>query len=89
MIKKIVCYSLLLFGILNLGWTYQAVAQSAPKPTFSTPASGQVVYFNTNSHKFHNPHCEWAIKCTRNCIRIPYTEAIRRGGIPCKVCGGR
>ncbi len=29
------------------------------------------VMFNTNSGKFHPPRCEWAIKYTRNCIRIP------------------
>lgn len=52
--------------------------------------SGQeeVVAFNTKSLKYHCLSCEWAVKCTRNCIEIPRSEAIRRGGVPCKVCGG-
>jgi len=48
----------------------------------------QTVYFNTKTLKFHHPSCRWAKRCTRNCILIPRSEAIRRGGVPCKVCGG-
>jgi hypothetical protein len=46
------------------------------------------VYFNTVSKKFHRMDCHWAIMCTRNCIAISRAEAVRRGGVPCKVCGG-
>lgn len=48
----------------------------------------QTVALNTKSHKFHRPNCRWAIKCTVNCITLSKTEAIKRDGIPCKVCGG-
>lgn len=51
-------------------------------------AQEQTVLFNTKTNKYHKPTCIWAIRCTRNCISIPKSEAIKRGGIPCKVCGG-
>ncbi|MBX9771583.1 MAG: hypothetical protein K2X29_09445 [Candidatus Obscuribacterales bacterium] len=47
-----------------------------------------IVDFNTNSLKYHDPNCIWAKRCTVNCIKISRGEAKRRGGIPCKVCGG-
>jgi len=46
------------------------------------------VVFNANTYKYHSIRCEWARKCTKNCINIDHTEAQRRGGVPCKVCGG-
>ena len=46
------------------------------------------VMYNVKSHIYHKPTCEWAIKCTKNCIKIDKKEAIKRGGRPCKVCGG-
>ncbi len=55
----------------------------------SASATGSTVYFNTNSHKYHRMSCIWAVRCTRNCIAIPRAKAIQRGGVPCKVCGGR
>ncbi len=48
----------------------------------------EMVVYNTKTHKYHKPYCQWAQKCTVNCIKIDKKEAIRRGGIPCKVCGG-
>jgi hypothetical protein len=49
----------------------------------------QAVLFNTKTLKFHAASCEWAHKCTRNCVRVSREEAVKRGGMPCKVCGGR
>ncbi len=46
------------------------------------------VVFNTQTHKFHCATCQSAIKCTKNCVTITKSEAIKRGGVPCKVCGG-
>lgn len=46
------------------------------------------VVYNTKTGKFHSTWCQWAKKCTVNCIIIDKKEAIKRGGIPCKVCGG-
>lgn len=49
-------------------------------------AAVELVMFNVESHKFHNVDCQWAKKCTKNCIKIGLDEAIKRGGVPCKVC---
>lgn len=46
------------------------------------------VAYNTNSHIYHNHLCEWAHKCTKNCITIDSSKAKQLGGRPCKVCGG-
>lgn len=51
-------------------------------------AMAHSVAYNTKSHIYHDHSCEWAHKCTKNCITIDSSEAIRRGGRPCKVCGG-
>lgn len=53
-----------------------------------TTANAQDVMFNTKSKKYHTLWCQWAKKCTVNCIKIDKKEAVKRGGIPCKVCGG-
>jgi len=46
------------------------------------------VAFNVESRKYHCLSCRHAIACTKNCIEITLSEAKRRGGVPCKVCGG-
>lgn len=51
-------------------------------------ASAETVTYNTNTHKYHKITCKWAKKCTVNCIKIEKAQAIKRGGVPCKVCGG-
>ena len=51
-------------------------------------AAEEIVSFNTKSLKYHCRTCEWANKCTVNCVNIAISEAIRRGGIACKVCRG-
>jgi hypothetical protein len=54
----------------------------------STYCYAEKVLFNTKTHKYHIQSCNYAIKCTVNCIKIEKQEAKARGGIPCKVCGG-
>ena len=51
-------------------------------------ASAKSVYYNTNSHIYHKHNCEWAQKCTKNCVTMDDSAARSRGGRPCKVCGG-
>jgi hypothetical protein len=51
-------------------------------------AAEKMVVFNAQTHKYHDPSCTWARRCTRHCKTLPLSEAIRRGGVPCKVCGG-
>lgn len=47
---------------------------------------GEVVIYNTNSGKFHEADCPWAKKC-KHCIKILKSDAIKRGGKPCRACG--
>lgn len=78
-----------IFGFILLGLTFVC-------PSFSSNAqvnSSSVVYaekvaFNAVTFKVHKLSCRWAKKCTENCIIIERKEAYKRGGIPCKVCGG-
>ena len=51
-------------------------------------AAEETVVFNTATLKYHCADCRYAKVCTSNCIRVPLSEAKRRGGVPCKVCGG-
>ena len=55
---------------------------------FALAVSAETVTFNTKTLKYHGNTCQWAKKCTQNCIKIEKSEAIKRGGIPCKVCDG-
>lgn len=48
----------------------------------------ETVVFNTKTLKYHKPGCQWAQKCTVNCIKTEKKDAKAKGGIPCKVCGG-
>ena len=54
----------------------------------STPVLAEMVMFNTQTLKYHKLNCRWSKKCTLNCIKIDKKEAIKRGGKPCKTCGG-
>lgn len=47
-----------------------------------------IVIFNTVSLKYHCSQCRWAQKCTNNCVKEEMSEVHRKGGIPCKECGG-
>jgi hypothetical protein len=47
-----------------------------------------IVDFNTQTLKYHDPNCIWEKRCTVHCIKISRAEAKKRGGIPCKVCNG-
>jgi hypothetical protein len=52
------------------------------------PVAEETVTFNTKSLKYHCQTCSAAKRCTVNCIDIPVSKAIRRGGVACKLCGG-
>jgi len=64
-----------------------------PRPSGSSLAGSapsratELVEFNTSNGKYHCASCQWALRCTRNCVKIPLSEA-RARGTPCKVCGG-
>ena len=50
-------------------------------------ACAQMVMYNTKTGKIHSLNCKWAKKCTVNCVKIDKKEVLKRGGVPCKVCG--
>ncbi len=54
----------------------------------SAPCFAYMVMYNVKTHKYHQLWCRYAARCTVNCIKIDKKEAIKRGGVPCKVCGG-
>lgn len=54
----------------------------------SITAIAETVVYNTKTGKIHSVSCPHAKKCTVNCIKIEKKEAIKKGGVPCKVCGG-
>ena len=53
-----------------------------------TKSSDPTVAFNTETLIYHRPSCRWAARCTVNCIPLKLSEARKRGGRACKVCGG-
>lgn len=53
------------------------------------PCFADTVIYNTKTGKIHSPYCKWAQKCTVNCIKTDRKEAVKKGGVPCKVCGGK
>lgn len=86
--------------ILSISMTFAFLFPTGPSGHFFSPPlscsreevatdrAEEVVQFNTKSLKYHKPTCVWAQRCTRNCIPMKRKDAIRRGGVPCKVCGG-
>lgn len=53
-----------------------------------TSVLAETVVFNQKTLKYHKPSCQWAHKCTVNCIKTDKKTAVKNGGKPCKVCGG-
>lgn len=60
-----------------------------PAPEGRQDEQDETVMFNTQSGKYHCPQCEWAVKCTKNCVPMSLRKVRELGGVPCKVCGGR
>ena len=56
---------------------------------FTLDCLADEIIYNTKTGKIHVAGCQWAKKCTVNCVKLDRKEAIKRGGVPCKVCGGR
>ena len=50
--------------------------------------SGNVVVYNISNGKLHLHDCEWAEKCTKNCIYLKKKELKKMFYVPCIVCGG-
>ena len=47
-----------------------------------------IVVYNLSNAKLHTHNCEWAEKCTKNCIYIKKRNLKDIFFIPCVVCGG-
>jgi hypothetical protein len=60
----------------------------AALPNGAAPKREEIVAFNTKSYKYHCLDCRSAKACTKNCIEITISEAKKRHGVACKVCGG-
>ena len=76
------------FSGKNLGRACAIVLLLIPLTTAALDSGSEPVAFNTQTHKVHKLSCIWAERCTKNCITLKRAEAYRRGGVPCKVCGG-
>ena len=85
--RKVKQVVLVMLVLALLSFSIASIAIPASPPAGAAQAE-EMVAFNTKTFKYHCLSCQWAIKCTRNCITIPVSEAKQRGGIPCKVCGG-
>jgi len=71
-------------------WEYRTESKNEQTAQLRAKASESPdnVVFNTKSLKYHTPNCKGAISCTKNCIAISKKDAVARGGVPCKMCGG-
>jgi hypothetical protein len=74
--------------IVFVSFTSPSLVYAAHDGQKSAAKQSDTVIFNVKTHKYHIPSCIWAKRCTANCIAITRAEAIQRGGVPCKVCGG-
>jgi len=77
-LSGLLTFAILCGGVLSLSPLHASPAHLAPRE--------ETVTFNTQNLKYHRNSCRWAQRCTVNCIKISQSEAIKRGGIPCKVC---
>lgn len=50
--------------------------------------SEKTVILNVKSLIYHAPHCTWAKRCTKNCVKTTLDKAHKAGARACKVCGG-
>jgi len=86
--KKIIL-SLLLVVLISFNIPGQFMpAQYSNISLMSIQAQAETVIYNTKTGKYHKPSCSSAKRCTVNCVSIDKSEAIKKGGIPCKKCGG-
>lgn len=53
-----------------------------------TAISSNVAVYNLSNAKMHTHDCEWAERCTKNCIYLDKEKLDNIFYIPCAVCGG-
>jgi len=81
-----------LFLLIFLFNSNIVLAEDSPLQLNATVARnviyGDVVVYNISNGKLHLPDCEWAEKCTKNCIYLKKKDLKKMFFIPCIVCGG-
>ena len=50
--------------------------------------SSDTAVYNVSNAKMHTHDCEWAQKCTKNCVYLHKDEIQDMFYIPCAACGG-
>ena len=51
--------------------------------------SSDTVVYNLSNAKMHAHNCEWAERCTKNCVFLPKNDLDNKMFyVPCLVCGG-
>jgi len=83
----------LLLSIIYISIFVPAFAQDDEVSQFNVSINknvilGDVWVYNLSNGKLHSSSCEWAEKCTRNCIYISKKDIKKIFFIPCAVCGG-
>ncbi len=74
-----------IFFIVKPAFTEQVTLET----TISKDAiSSDVIVYNLSNAKVHRHDCEWAEKCTKNCIFIEKEKIKDIFFVPCAVCGG-
>lgn len=61
---------------------------AAPMLGIAADEAAKAVVLNINTLIYHAPHCTWARRCTKNCIKTTLENARENGARACKVCGG-
>ena len=74
--------------IINTVYAHEEVSGILTATITKSAISGDVAVYNLSNGKLHTSDCEWAEKCTKNCIYIDKKELDKLFFVPCIVCGG-
>ena len=80
--------SLLLFSAVSLARAPWHMGSEDACFGGAAEAAERRVIYNTKSRIYHHAGCNAALACTVNCVTVPLSEALSRGGRPCGRCGG-
>ncbi|MCR4880591.1 MAG: hypothetical protein K6A44_01380 [bacterium] len=86
--KKILILILYLFLIFPVYAHEESEHHVLSATVIKNRISGDVAVYNLSNGKLHTSDCEWAEKCTKNCIYLSKKELKKKFYIPCLVCGG-
>ena len=87
--KKILISLVLCFLVSGISFA-QEVENVFIETSISRKAiRSDVVVYNLSNAKLHTHDCEWALKCTKNCVLVDKKQIDEMFYIPCLVCGGK